>query len=270
MYNGLEKIKDVLAYIEENMTSELKCDALAKKMNLSVYEFRRIFSFIIGCPISEYIRKRRLSVAACEMLTSEKTDLLLLSEKYGYASQAAFKEHHGCTPTECMKGEHAVKLFTMPETELRVSGPETIPFKIKIEEDFCVCGHIGRSTVTDSCCCENVWNEFYENKIDKKIGGDKIYAAYDNEAENVVCALGQKTSEPIPDLPYVRIKRCRWACFKANTVEDEIVNKIYGNIIYNRLPSANLVVNKKMPTLEVYPFDTEKDGFEWEIRIPVE
>lgn len=51
-------------------------------MGLSVYEFRRIFSFIIGCPISEYIRKRRLSLAALEIMKNKHTDIMKLSEKY--------------------------------------------------------------------------------------------------------------------------------------------------------------------------------------------
>ena len=59
MYIGLQKIKDVIDYIEDNITADLDCKTLSLKMGLSVYEFRRIFSFVIGCPISEYIRKRR-------------------------------------------------------------------------------------------------------------------------------------------------------------------------------------------------------------------
>ena len=48
MYDGIRKIEDVIEYIEQNITSEINCDILAGKMNLSVYEFRRIFSFIVA------------------------------------------------------------------------------------------------------------------------------------------------------------------------------------------------------------------------------
>ena len=65
MYSGLQKIEEVIEYIEQNITVEIDCNELSRRMNLSVYEFRRIFSFIVGCPVSEYIRKRRLSLAAC-------------------------------------------------------------------------------------------------------------------------------------------------------------------------------------------------------------
>ena len=45
MYIGLQKIKDVIDYIEDNITADLDCKTLSSKMGLSVYEFRRIFSF---------------------------------------------------------------------------------------------------------------------------------------------------------------------------------------------------------------------------------
>ena len=70
MYNGIRKIEEVIDYIESNITDELDYNLLASKMSLSVYEFRRIFSFMVGCPTSEYIRKRRLSLATWEILTA--------------------------------------------------------------------------------------------------------------------------------------------------------------------------------------------------------
>ena len=54
MYNGIQKIEEIIEYIESNITSEPDCEAMASRMMLSVYEFRRIFAFIVGCPISDY------------------------------------------------------------------------------------------------------------------------------------------------------------------------------------------------------------------------
>ena len=85
MYEGIKKIEEILLYIENNITNDIECSLLAKKMSLSVYEFRRIFGFIIGCPLSEYIRKRRLSLAACEIATTEKPDFLALSSSFLYS-----------------------------------------------------------------------------------------------------------------------------------------------------------------------------------------
>lgn len=268
MYSGLKKIEEVLEYIEKNITSDIQCDNLSKKMNLSVYEFRRIFSFIIGCPISEYIRKRRFSLAACEIMTTDKVDMLVLSEKYGYASQAAFtkafKEYHGCAPTEYTKQSCDIKLFTVPKIELSISNRETVFFNIVKELEFNIYGYSDVSTITDSCCCENVWNSFYENEIDKTLATDKIYASYHNQGDDVICCIGEKSDKG------QKIPASRWACFKVNTTDDDAINEVYSKIIYEWLPSANLKRNENVPTVEVYPFNMDEEGFVWEIRIPIE
>jgi len=268
MYNGIRKVEEVLQYIEENITTDIACDVLAQKMSLSLYEFRRIFSFMVGCPISEYIRKRRLSLAACEILTAEKVDLLALSEKYQYANQSAFtkafKAYHGCSPSDFVKKQHDIRLFTPPRMEFCISESETIPFRIICESEFCISGYSGVSEITDSCCCENVWNSFYESETDKVLQTDKLYVSYHNNGDDVCCCIGERseTGQKVPE-------SC-WACFSLNTTDDEKVNEFYSKIIYEWLPAANLNIKKELPTVEVFPFDMAEDGFEWEIRIPIE
>ena len=128
MYNGIQKITEIVDYIEENILNDLDYSAMAQKMNLSVYEFRRVFSFLIGCPISEYIRKRKLTLAALEIMNSDKVDILALSEKYGYSNQSAFTrafcEQHGVTPTTCLQNEAEVNLFSKPVFELNIKNNE--------------------------------------------------------------------------------------------------------------------------------------------------
>lgn len=267
MYNGIEKINKVIDYIESNLTDNLDCRILAEKMNISVYEFRRIFSFVVGCPISEYIRKRKLSLAALEIMSGEKVDILSISEKYGYANQSAFTrafcEQHGVSPTTCLKEKAAINLFTRPQFNLTVSGRESISLQIVKTDDFYINGFVGTSNINDTCCCENVWNAFYESGFDKKLNTDTIYVSYSNKDSDVICCIGEKsaTGEKIP--------ASKWACFKMNSVDDDVVNEMYSKILYEWLPSANIECNKNIPTIEVYPFDMSEDNFEWEIRIPI-
>ncbi len=268
MQSGIQKIEEVIAYIEENIAKPLDCGELARKMNLSVYEFRRIFSFVVGCPVSEYIRKRRISLAACEIAASDKPDMLALSQKYGYSTQSsfskAFSEQHGVSPSAYLKEKCKINLFTRPEFDLKVSGREEIPFEIIKSEAFYIKGFSAVSVLSDTCCCENVWSEFYDSGADKKICGDKIYVSYKNEGENVLCTIGEKADEG------EYIPQSRFAVFKLNTVEDDAVNEIYSKILYKWLASANLTRKEEMQTIEVYPFDMSEEGFEWEIRIPIE
>lgn len=281
MYDGIRKIEDVIEYIEQNITSEINCDVLAGKMNLSVYEFRRIFSFIVGCPISEYIRKRRLSLAACEIMSGENINMLDLSVKYGYNSQSAFikafGEQHGISPTACQRGESAIHLFTRPQFQMNIKGRETVLLHILESEDFYIQGYRGISRITDTCCCEDVWNGFYEEGMDEKLqamGRDKeIYVAYFDRDEDVDCVIGarvQSRQECSEDFAIAKVSGGRFACFQVNTVDDEVINEEYGKIIYEYIPSANLKVREDVPTIEIFPFDMSEEGFAWEIRIPIE
>ncbi len=274
MYNGIQRIEEVIDHIEDNITSEINCDELASKMNLSVYEFRRIFAFIVGCPISEYIRRRRLSLAALEIITGDKADLSAISEKYGYSSQSAFTkafgEQHGVSPTVYMKEAREINLFTRPKFSLNISGRETVSFKILEEEEFYIEGFSGVSSITDSCCCEKVWNEFYESGADSRLSCDKIHVSYRNEGDSVNCTIGAAVKTAVSGSDTERIPASRFACFVLNTVNDDKVNEIYSKILYEWLPSANLKRRTDVPTVEVYPFDMTEDGFAWEIRIPIE
>ena len=267
MYNGIKKIEDVIDYIESNLTGEPDFSEMAKIMNLSVYEFRRIFSFIVGCPVSEYIRKRRMSLAATDIMANDKSDISKISEKYGYSNQSsftrAFSEQHGFAPSACLKNMPTINLFTRPNFSVNISGRENVPFKIIKTETFFIKGFTGISPITDSCCCENVWNSFYESGIDKTLCTDTIYVSYHNHGVDVNCCIGEKSDEG------QKIPSSKWALFTLNTVDDDAVNEIYSKIIYEWLPSANLKRNENMPTIEVYPFDMSEDGFEWEIRIPI-
>lgn len=268
MYNGIQKIENVIDYIEAHIMDDLDCDLLASKMQLSVYEFRRIFSFIVGCPISEYIRKRRLSLAATEIVTCDTVNLQEMSEKFGYSNQSAFTrafcEQHGVSPSVCMQHKPPIKLFTSPKLSVSISGRETVPFLVRQTEAFCISGFSGVSPITDNCCCEEVWNTFYEIGADKALNTDRLYVSYRNCGGNVNCCIGEKGSEG------QEIPASRWACFTMNTTDDDAVNETYSKIIYEWLPSANLKRNENIPTVEVYPFDMSEEGFEWEIRIPIE
>ncbi len=267
MYNGIQKIEEVIDYIESNITDNIDCTVLASKMNLSIYEFRRIFSFIVGCPVSEYIRRRKLSLAAAEIMTSDKVDILSISEKYGYSNQSAFTrafgEQHGVSPSSCIYDKPSINLFTRPNFSVSISGRENVPFRLIKTDTFYIKGFSGISPIIDSCCCEDVWNAFYESEVHKALSTDKLYVSYLNKCNNVSCCIGEKSDNG------QKIPAARWACFTLNTVDDDAVNEIYCKIIYEWLPSANLEKDENVPTIEVYPFDMSEDDFEWEIRIPI-
>lgn len=274
MYNGIQKIDEIINDIENNITSDIDYEALSSKMALSVYEFRRIFAFVVGIPLSEYIRKRRLSLAACDLMTNTKVTVQEISEKYGYSTLAAFSkafsEYHGFPPTVCQRGNCEITLFSKPKFELRIQNVDEHSFGILSDTDFTIKGYCAFSEHTDTCCCEQVWNDFYNVGKDNELSEDKIFASYRNEQGMVKCCIGERVESAEATMDADIIPECRWLCVKMNTTDDDIVNQKYNAILCDLLPSANLRRRPDIPTVEVYPRDMSEEGFEWEIRIPIE
>jgi len=274
MYNGIQKIDEIINEIENNITSDIDYEALASKMTLSVYEFRRIFAFVVGTPISEYVRKRRLSLAACDLMTNPKASIQEISEKYGYSTLAAFSkafsEYHGFSPTVCQRGNCEITLFSKPKFELRIQNVDEHSFGILSDTAFTIQGYCAFSEHTDTCCCEQVWNDFYNVGKDKELSEDKIFASYRNEQGMVKCCIGERVESAEATMDADIIPESRWLCVKMNTTDDDIVNQKYNALLCDLLPSTNMRRRPDMPTVEVYPLDMSEEGFEWEIRIPIE
>ena len=85
----ISSMQQAISYIEEHLLDEINYEDVAKHVHTSSYEFHRAFSFLTGMTASCYIRNRRLSLAAREIVETEAkiTDIAL---KYGYDTSESF------------------------------------------------------------------------------------------------------------------------------------------------------------------------------------
>lgn len=275
MMNNFIKLNEIIKYIEDNLDSEPNIELLAKSVNLSVYEFRRIFSFAAGVPIGEYIRKRRMSRAAEDIIANGNCSVTALAEKYGYDAPSsfsrAFKDFHGCSPNEIMHSGRTAKMFTPLSFEISVGGGHDFTYSILQDDSFTVCGFAASSGITDTECCENVWLDFYQSNLSDDIlsaAKDELFAIYQNGSNDVNCVIGAKDYDN-EKLCKVFVPKTKWMCFKAHGFDDKKINCLYENILYNCLPSSIYERNSPLPNVEIFPQDMENPDFEWEIRIPV-
>ena len=133
----------VVEYIEENLTQPIKYESLARIVGCSVYEFSRIFSFISGMSVSEYVRRRRLSQAVFDIQNgSEK--IIDIALKYCYESPAAFarafKELHGSAPLSARKTNVPLKNYPAIKFVLSIKGVNEMKFKIVEKPAFTAIG----------------------------------------------------------------------------------------------------------------------------------
>ena len=137
----LANLNQAMDYIEEHLTEEVSFDELAKKTGISVYHFKRTFSFIAGMSLAEYIKKRRLAEANLALLAGEKvTDVAL---KYGYQSiegfSRAFRDWSGQAPSEVMKTQ-IQKTFPKFSFYIDIKGGQSMDVKLIEKPAFQIVG----------------------------------------------------------------------------------------------------------------------------------
>ncbi|WP_291648987.1 AraC family transcriptional regulator [Clostridium sp.] len=99
----LNSIEKALIYIENNLHEDINLSAIAKEAGYSLYHFHRIFKGIVGDSIKNYVRKRRFTEAAKELVYTNKS-IVEIGIKYGYESREAFsrafEKVYGRNPSE--------------------------------------------------------------------------------------------------------------------------------------------------------------------------
>lgn len=129
--------------IEENLTEEINFEEVAKRACTSVYHFQRMFSFITDIPLSEYIRRRRLTLAAFENQNND-IKVIDLSVKYGYDSPIsfarAFQNQHGITPSLARDKGVELKAYPRISFHITIKGDVAMDYKIVEKEAFKVYG----------------------------------------------------------------------------------------------------------------------------------
>lgn len=137
----LQQFNNVMNYIETHLTAEISGKDISKIAGVSDYHFRRMFSYIAGMSLSEYVRNRRLSVANVELINGAKvTDI---AYKYGFQSidgfSRAFREWSGFLPSEVTKNK-IQKSFPKFSFFIDIRGGISMEFKIEKKEKFNIVG----------------------------------------------------------------------------------------------------------------------------------
>jgi len=150
--NMLENLNRALDYIEQNLENEIDENELARLAHCSVYHFKRMFSYLADISLHEYIRRRRLTLAALELQNSS-VKVIDAAMKYGYHSPdaftRAFQTQHGVTPTELRISNQSLKVYPPMTFRLSVGGGEPMKFRIENKEAFQVIGIPNRVTPID-------------------------------------------------------------------------------------------------------------------------
>lgn len=128
---------EALDFIEANLTEDLKTDDIAQNLHCSKSSLEKLFRFVTNMSIKDYSIRRRMSLAAKDMMKNPDIVLLDLAVKYGYSSNEAFtrafKSVWHTNPSDYRKNPKRFELFPAIKLEQELLEDETMSDKKKVD-----------------------------------------------------------------------------------------------------------------------------------------
>lgn len=197
--NLLEKMNAAVEYIENHITEDIDYSELSKLACCSAYNFQRMFSFIADVTVAEYVRRRRMTLAAFE-LQETGAKVLDVALKYGYESPTsfarAFKAVHGILPADAKKSNISLIAFPRISFQITVKGAAEMNYRIVKTKKFKVFGLEGLvSTIGEKGYFSNegeIWQKNNQNgKYEQLVldAGQEKPPLYDEMFVNEMCKV---------------------------------------------------------------------------------
>ena len=139
----IERLNTTIEYIENHLTEKIDYEQLAKIAGCPSYHFQKTFLYMTNISLSEYIRKRRISLAAVDLQTGEDK-IIDIALKYGYESPTAFNRAfqavHGIAPSLVRKKNVQIKSFPALKFTFSIQGLDELSFRIEKKDSFKILG----------------------------------------------------------------------------------------------------------------------------------
>jgi AraC family transcriptional regulator len=130
--------------VEQNLQDEIDVIAFARQHGTTEYHLRRMFATLAGMPLSEYARRRRMTMAAADLVAGAP-DLLAVAVRYGYGSSEAFSRAfravHGVAPADVRRNGGPLKTQSTLRFRLSVEGSTAMHVTITDRDAFTLAGH---------------------------------------------------------------------------------------------------------------------------------
>jgi AraC family transcriptional regulator len=286
--DSLKNMNGAIKFIEENLTNEIDFKEVARLAYCSEYHFKRMFSFLAGISLSEYIRRRRLTLAAFELKNSN-IKVIDIAIKYGYSSPdsfaRAFQHLHGITPSEARSNGHSLKAYPPMSFQLSIKGGSEMNYRIEEKEAFHIIGIKRRVPIIFNGVnpeIASMWKSLDEKTINelKNLSNVEplgLLSASANFSEGRLEEkgeldhyIGAATTRECPDnLTQLNVDASTWAVFEAVGPFPETLQNVWGRIYSEWFPSSNYEQREGPEILWNENKDITSPTFRSEIWIPV-
>lgn len=267
----LKKLSNAIDYIESNLDGEISYEEAAKIACCSTYYFQRMFSYVAGISLSEYIRRRRMTQAAFE-LQSTDTRVLDVALKYGYTSPTsfnrAFQNVHGISPAAAKSQGRVLNAYPPIKFSIQVTGGSALPYRIEEKEVMRIVGTripLTGDMEENKKLVPPFWNRVLQDGKFPEIcelsnqspHGVLGITAYQSSNE-IYYYIAVATDKPVPEKMFeYEIPAATWVIFECNGHFKESVQNVFKRFLTEWLPFSGYTY-AELPDIEVYPISKER------------
>lgn len=273
------RLNSAINYIEENLMDEIDMKQVAKIACCSTYHFQRMFAYMAGLPLSEYIRRRRMSRAAVD-LQDPNNKVIDIALKYGYDSPTAFnrafKGIHGITPSQVREEGTSMKAYPPNSFKMSIKGDQEMEYRIEKREAFRIIGvskPLDKDLEKNFMIVPGMWGEAVSNGTIEQLathinneprGLLGVSLCNDLEAWRYYIAVA--SDDVVDNFEECMIPEATWAIFRGKGT-NQAIQELEKRIVTEWLPTSGYEYGNA-PDIEVYINPDPNDAI-FEVWIPV-
>ncbi|MEL3971164.1 AraC family transcriptional regulator [Rossellomorea oryzaecorticis] len=267
----VESIQKAIEYMEQNIVEDMTIDSIAEQANVSPFHFQRTFAVLTEMTVGDYLRRRRLTLAGEELLTTD-AKIIDLAYKYGYdtpeAFSKAFRRQHGVSPSEARKYKRKLQSYNRLIIQVTLKGAEPMKYSVVEKNAFQIVG-IKREF---ACVAEEenvvgipeLWEEVNQNGT-----SDRLFQLNDGVVKGVLGVCGGVSDEQekanvfdywvatsyagkVPEgMMSLEIPASKWAVFEVNGPMPAAMQNAWKRIFSEWFPSTGYE-HAGTPEFELY------------------
>lgn len=262
----LHQLSKAIDYMEDNLDDDISFEEVAKIACCSTFYFQRMFSYIAGISLSEYIRRRRMTLAAFDLQTSDMK-IMDIAIKYGYKSPTAFNRAfqniHGVAPTAARTQSTMLNAYPRISFSIHVIGDTNLRYRMEQKESFRVVGvrtMLKEDFEYNFQVIPQFWSKMFESSIYHEIfnlasqdANNILGVSSYIDPQNIFYYIAVSTDKAVPKgMLELEIPAATWVVFECDNNFKESVQSTFKAFVTQWLPFSGYEY-AHLPDIEVYP-----------------
>lgn len=273
----VDRLNQAVAYMEEHLTQPVDYEALGRIACCSGYHFQRMFTYLAGMTLSEYLRRRKMSLAAVELQRGEK--VIDVALRYGYDSPTAFNRAfqavHGVSPSAVKAGDAQVKSFPTLSFQITIKGGQEMNYRIEKKEAFRIVGvsrPLGKDMEENFSIVPQMWTQAAMDGTIPRLAGlmngePKGLLGVCDGVDSSRYYIAVASSAPLAEgLEEYTVPAATWAVFSGEG-PSQAIQELERRAVTEWLPTSGYEY-ADAPDVEVY-LNPDPENAKFEVWIPV-